>query len=59
MKGVGYGSTVPWLRCDVFTETEQLLSYSEVAEDGRPRRESLGKPQESLTKQLVWRERSK
>ena len=30
-----------------------------VAKDGRPRQESLGKPQESLPKQLVWRERSK
>lgn len=29
------------------------------AKDGRPRQESLGKPQESLPKQLVWRERSK
>lgn len=29
-----------------------------VATEGRPRQESLGKPQESLPKQLVWRERS-
>jgi hypothetical protein len=29
-----------------------------VAKDGRPRQESLGKPQESLPKQLAWRERS-
>lgn len=29
-----------------------------VAKDGRPRQESLGKPQESLPKQLAWRDRS-